>query len=131
MLRHSKLKMEIKLKKKLISFRIDEEKLLKKYKAIWTKIEDLKNNKLNALPVNDDKYIKTKIRTYGDKVYNKFRGLNVPEDDIEYESFTVISFDSLLVYENKSYLQVYLGNCAYKIVNKQIKNYLDENVFED
>ena len=123
--------MEIKLKKKLISFRIDEEKLLKKYKAIWTKIEDLKNNELNALPVNDDKYIKTKIRTYGDKVYNKFRGLNVPEDDIEYESFTVISFDSLLVYENKSYLQVYLGNCAYKIVNKQIKNYLDENVFED
>ena len=118
-------------KKKLISFRIDEEKLLKKYKAIWTKIEDLKNNKLSALPVNDDKYIKTKIRTYGDKVYNKFRGLNVPEDDIEYESFTAISFDSLLVYENKSYLQVYLGNSAYKIVNKQIKNYLDENVFED
>ena len=55
----------------------------------------------------------------------------MPEDDIEYESFTAISFDSLLVYENKSYLQVYLGNSAYKIVNKQIKNYLDENVFED
>ena len=27
---------------KLLSFRIDEEKLLEKYEAIWTKIEDLK-----------------------------------------------------------------------------------------
>ena len=29
-------------KKKLMSFRIDDEKLLEKYKAIWTKIKDLK-----------------------------------------------------------------------------------------
>ena len=28
---------------KLMSFRIDDEKLLEKYKPIWTKIEDLKN----------------------------------------------------------------------------------------
>ena len=54
--------------------------------------------------------IKTKIRTYGDKVYFNFSGLSVPEDDIECESFTVISIDSLLVYENKCYLQVYLDN---------------------
>ena len=26
----------------LISFRIDDEKLMEKYKSIWTKIEDLK-----------------------------------------------------------------------------------------
>ena len=35
--------------------------------------------KLNALPVYDDRYIKTKIRIYGDKSYDNFRGLNVPE----------------------------------------------------
>ena len=45
---------------KLMSFRVDHEKLLEKYKAIWTKIEDLKNIKLNALPVYDDRYIKIK-----------------------------------------------------------------------
>ena len=31
------------------------------------------------------------MRTYGDKVYTNFRSLNVLEDDIECESFTVIS----------------------------------------
>ena len=79
----------------------------------------------------DDRYIKTKIRTYDDKVYIYFRGINVPEDDIKCESFTVISVDSLPVYENTYYLQAYLDNCDYKIANKQMKNYLDENLFED
>ena len=116
---------------KLMSFCIDDQKLLEKYKAIWIKIEDLENIELNALPVYDDRYIKTKIRAYGDKVYTNFRGLNVPEDNIECESFTVIPADSLLVQDEKYYLQVYLDNCAYKIVNKQMADYLDENIFED
>ena len=111
---------------KLMSFRIDDEKLLEKYKAIRIKIEDLKNIKLNALPVHDDRYIKTKIRTFGDKVYTNFRGLNVPEDDKECEYFTVTSIDFLLVYDTKYYLQVYLDNCAYTILNKQMTDYLDE-----
>ena len=95
---------------KLMSFCRDDEKLLGKYQSIWIKIEHLKNIKMNALPAYDDRYIKTKIRTYGDKVYTNFRDLNVP-DDIECDSFAVTSIDSLRVYENKYYLQ----NCAYEI----------------
>ena len=97
---------------KLISFHIDDEKLLEKYKTIWAKIEDWRNIELNALPVYDGRYIKTKIRTYGNKVYTNFCGLNVPDCDIECESFAVISIDSLLVYDKKYYLQVFLENCS-------------------
>ena len=54
------LKMDFKVEdgnknKELMSFCIDDEKLLEKYKTIWTKIEDLKNIKLNALLVYDDR----------------------------------------------------------------------------
>ena len=73
MLRHLKLKET----RKLMSARIINEKSSKKHNAIWTKIEDLKDIKSNALPVYDDRYIKTKIRTFGDKVYFNFCGLNV------------------------------------------------------
>ena len=59
---------------KLMPLHIDDEKLLEKYKANWTKIEDLKNIKLSVLPVQDDSYIKTEIRTYGDKDYTNFLG---------------------------------------------------------
>ena len=50
---------------------------------------------MNALPAYDDRYIKTKIKTYGDKVYTTFCDLNVPEDGVECESFKIISIDSL------------------------------------
>ena len=49
---------------------------------------------------------------------------------IECESFTIISIDSLLTYEQKYYLQVYFHNCVYKIVDKEMTDYLDDNVFE-
>ena len=68
------------------------------------------------------RYIKIKIRTYVDKVYTNFLGLNVPEDDIECESFPVTSFDSLRLHKNKYYVQLYSNNCAYKIANKQMIN---------
>ena len=100
--------------KKLMSFFVDGEKLLEKYKAIWNQIEVLKNIVLNGLLVLDGRYVKTKITTYNKKVYTKFRGLNLQEDSIKCESFTVIFIDSLLVFESKCYLQVYLDNCVYK-----------------
>ena len=112
---------------KLLSFPINDEKLLEKYKASLTKIEDKKKKKfeLNALPVYGDRYIKTKIRTYFDKVYTNFCGLNVQEDDIKCKSFTFLLIP--LHYENKYYLQVNLVNCAYKTIDKQANvDYLDD-----
>ena len=81
---------------------------------------------MNALPVYDDRYIKTKIKIYGDKAYTNFIGLNVPEDDIECEFFTFISIESLLLYEKKYFLQVYIDNCAGKIVDKWMIDYLGD-----
>ena len=66
-----------------------------------------------------DRYIKTKIWTYGAKFYTDFCSFNVPEDVAESESLKVISIVSLLA-GNKYYLQLHLGNCISKIVNTQI-----------
>ena len=74
------------------------------YIAIWTKIKDSNNIKLNALRDIKIRYMKTKIKTYDDKVYTNFLDLNVPEDDIECESFIVIYINYLLVYDKKYYL---------------------------
>ena len=70
-----------------MSLQRDDNKPLKKYKTISTKIEDLKNIELDTLPVCDDRYLKTKIRTYGDEVYTNFCGLNAAENGIECKFF--------------------------------------------
>ena len=80
----------------------DDDKLLEKYKTISNKIRDLKNNKNNIV---DSRYVKSKIRTYGEKVYTNFLGLNMLEDGVKWESFTIISIVSFLIYENKYYLK--------------------------
>ena len=74
----------------------------------------MQNIELNDLAVYDDRYIKAKIRTYDDKVYYNFLGLNVAKDDSESECFRII----FILFENKCYLQVYLENCVYKIVQR-------------
>ena len=65
------------------------------HKTIWPKIEDL------VLPVHDNRYIKTKIKTYEDKVYTNFGGIHVSKNDAEYEPFAMTSINSLLVHEKK------------------------------
>ena len=91
-----------------MSFRIDDKRLLEKYKAIWTKIEDFKNIELYPLTVYDDRYIKNKIRTYGDNVYTNFHGLNVTEDIKKanlLQSFLLIIYFYLKANITCSYIQ--------------------------
>ena len=90
--------------------------------------ESLKNIELDTLSLYGGRYIQNKIRAYGNNVCTNFRGLNVSGDDAECKFLTVISVDSLLVYENK-HLQVYLYNYAYKIIDKELVYHLG-NLFE-
>ena len=92
-----------------MSFCIGKGKLLEKCKTIRNKTEGLWNIELNFLPVYDDRYLKTKKRTYGEKVYTYFCSLNMPEGGVELGYFTTISIDSLLAYESK-----YWANITYK-----------------
>ena len=44
-------------KNKLMPLLVDDEKLFAENETTWTKMEDLKNTDMNALPVYDDRYI--------------------------------------------------------------------------
>ena len=127
-LKHLNLKLKIIKNNKLMLSHIDDDKLLKKNKIIWTKIEGFLKIGLDALLVFNGRFLKIRIRTYYCKVYTNFCGLNVSDDGAE--SLAVISIDFLLIYDNKFYLQVYLNNCAYKIIGKQMIDYLDDSAFE-
>ena len=53
---------------KKMSFKVSDNKLLKKYKKMWEKVGNLLNAEFDSGPVygDVDKYIKTKIKMYGD-----------------------------------------------------------------
>ena len=60
--------------KKIMSFKVTDKKLLKKYSKIWEKVSSFMNIEFDSEPVysDNDKYIKTKIKIYGDKVNTNF-----------------------------------------------------------
>ena len=59
---------------KAISFKVSDKKLLKKFAKIWERVSSLMNIEFDSEPVygDNDKYIKTKIKSYGDKVNTNF-----------------------------------------------------------
>ena len=61
---------------KTMSFKVSDNKLLKKYNKIWEKVGNLLNTKFDSEPVysDNDRYIKTKIKLYGDKLNTNFQG---------------------------------------------------------
>ena len=63
---------------KTISFQVSDNKLLKKYNKIWERVSNLLNIRFDSEPVysDNDKYIKTKIKLYRDKINTNFQGKN-------------------------------------------------------
>ena len=61
---------------KTMSFKVIDNKLLKNYNKTWEKISNLMKAKFDSEPVHgdNDKYIKTKIKLYEDKINTNFQG---------------------------------------------------------
>ena len=66
---------------KTISFKVGDNKLLKKYNKIWEKISNLINIEFDSDPLygDNDKYINRKIEMYEDRTDTNFQGKKVPK----------------------------------------------------
>ena len=99
---------------KTMSFKVSDNKLLKKYKKIWGKVGNLLNIKFDSEPVygDVDKYIKTKIKIYEHRVNTKFQGQKVPKENASYKSISLIMLDSVIRVNKKYYPQTLLEICV-------------------
>ena len=66
---------------KTMSFKASDNKLLKNYAKIWERVSSLTNIRFDRQPVygDNDKYIKTKIKSYGEKKNTNFQGNKIPK----------------------------------------------------
>ena len=72
---------------KKMSFKANYNRLLNKYTKIWERVSSLMNIKSDSEPVYGDnyKYIKTKIKSFGDKVNTNFQGNKTPKENASYK----------------------------------------------
>ena len=69
---------------KNMSFKIEDESVYLKYTEIWNKIKKSLNTRFHSQPVYDDKYIKTKVKTFSSMINTIFSDNEVPKERNHY-----------------------------------------------
>ena len=96
-----------------MSFKLSDNKLLKKYNKIWERVSNLLSIKFDSEPVYGDnnKNIKTKIKLYGDKINTNFQDKKIPKENASYKCLSLIVLESVIRASKKYYPQTLLEEC--------------------
>ena len=104
--------------------KVSDNKMLEKYTKIWGKISNFMNIKFGSKPVygDNDKYIKTKIKLYGDKVNTNFQGKKIPKENTSCKCLSLIMLGSVIRANKKYYPQTLLEEFKYEIKKNKMEN---------
>ena len=84
-------------------FKIEDEDVYLKYNEIWNKIKSILNVKMHSQPIYDDKYIKTKVKTFNNSINTLFSGDEIPKERTHNVCISAICIDSILRRDKKNY----------------------------
>ena len=110
--------------------KISDKELLKKYKQIWKRTEKLLRITFDSKHVygDDEKHIKTKIKTNGDSVITSFHSKKTPKQKAPCRFLSIIMLDSVIKAKKKYYPQTLLGECKYEQKRIKIENLTDDDL---
>ena len=88
------------------------------------------NIKFDNEPVcgDNDKYIKTKIKSYGDRVNTNFQGKKIPKENASYKCLSLIMLDFVIRANKKNYPQKLLEKCKYEIKKNKMENLINDDL---
>ena len=116
-----------------MSLMIKDIQLFKKYNRIWKKNQKLMKIDFNFKTAygDDDKYIKTKIKTCKENVttnfYNKNGSEKIPEENIPRKCLSLIILDSVIYPYKRYHPQTFLDECKYAKENIRVRTMLMRN----
>ena len=99
----------------IMSFRVKDKQLLKNDNKIWEKVEKIMKIDFESKPVygGDDKYIKTKTKTYEKSIITNFHNKTTPKEKASCKCLSIIMIDSVIKANKKYYPQTLLEECKY------------------
>ena len=99
-----------------------------KYNKIWKKIKKLLSVEFDGQPVYDEKDIKTRVKTFEDKVITKFTGNEIPKENTHYSCIAAICIASVIKLERENYPQVNLEQCKFRLKKKKNIDLFDDEL---
>ena len=114
----------------IMSFKINNKQLLKKYNQIWKRAEQLLKREFDSKPVygDNDKYIKTKIKIYAGSMITNFQSKKMPKEKAPCKCLSIIMLDSVIKAKKKYYPQTLLEECKYEQEKIKMENLIDDDL---
>ena len=92
-------------------FLIKDQKLLEKYNKIWKKFSNIIKKEFDGKPVYNEKYLKTKIKSYIGKINTDFYNNEIPKEGSQCIGLSVILIGLVYRKDKGYYPQVFLEEC--------------------
>ena len=88
------------------------------------------NTEFDSEPVygDNDKYIKTKIKIYGDKVNTNLQSKKIPKENASYKCLSLIILDCVIKVNKKYYPHTLLEEWKYIIKNNKMENLVNDDL---
>ena len=110
--------------------------MIKTYSKIWGKISSLIGKLLAFVLVFDgepvyndnDQYVKTKIKSYEDKINTNFQGKRIPKEAASHKHSSKIMLDSAIRVNKRYFPQIFLKECKDKIKKNKMKNLINDDL---
>ena len=109
-------------------FKIEDEDMYLKHNEIWNKIKKALNTRFHSQPIYDDKYLKTKVKTFDGVINTLFSDNQIPKKRNHYICLAAICIDYILKVDKINYPRVYLEQCKYKIKRRKMVDFIDAEV---
>ena len=113
-----------------MSFILEDKQLLKNYNKIWENVEKLMKIDFESKPVyvDDDRYIKTKIKAYEKSIITNFHNKKTPKEKASCKCLSIIMIVSVIKANKKYYPQTLLEESKYIQEKIKTENYINKDL---
>ena len=77
---------------------------------------------------DNDKYIKTKVKMYEDRVNTNFQDKKLPKENVSYKCLSLIMLNSVVRVNKKYYPQTILEEYKYVIRKNKMENVINDDL---
>ena len=77
---------------------------------------------------DNDKYKKTKIKTYRGKIITNVQGIKIPKENASFKCWSFITLDSVIKVNKKYNPQTLLEECKYEIKTSKMENLVNDDL---
>ena len=110
-----------------MSFLIKNDELLEKYYKIWDIVSNTIKKGFSSEPVYNEKYLRTKMKSYEGKISTNFHWDKIPKEGSEYSCLAVTLIDSVFRIGKNYYFHAFLEECKYVVKEKKMPKYITDS----